>query len=97
MPTKLDTPLYKFFRSICNSKIVAKNFKGLNIDNSVVPYHNLTKDRLDKAFEILNNIKEIIETIGKKASTEIKFDTETCDLLTDLSNEYYTLIPTSDY
>ena len=97
VPSKLDANIFKFFRRICNSKIITKNNNNFNFDQDVLPFHNLTKDRLDKSFEVLNHIKEIIDAVDAKTNKEIKYDTETADLLTDLTNEYYTLIPTTNY
>jgi hypothetical protein len=34
-------------------------------DWDVMPYHNLTKDRLEKALSVLNQIKEILDTINE--------------------------------
>lgn len=97
IPSTLETHIYKFFRRICNSKIITKNTHTINFDEETLPFHNLTKDRLDKAYEILNHIKEVIDAVDAKTNKEVKYDTETADLLTDLTNEYYTLIPTTNY
>jgi predicted DNA-binding WGR domain protein len=91
----LSPIVFKFMRRVCNSKIVTKNARWL--DNRLLPFHNLTKDRLLEASQILNHIKEIIDQIEKKKDQEIKYDPETADLLTDLTNEFYTLIPTTEY
>lgn len=98
VPSKLNSTIFKFMRRIANSKILnSKYLDNFDFDEEVLPYHSLTKDRLEKAFDILQQIKEIQDTIQNKRSHGLKFDPESADLLTDLTNEFYELIPTTKY
>ena len=97
VPSKLDDTIFKFMRRICNSKISTKGGNDYGLDSEVLPYENLTRDRLEKAFNILNQIKEVLDTVEKNRQKGIKFDAESGDMLTDLSNEFYELIPTTKY
>lgn len=76
---------------------MSKSAKDFGFDEEVLPYHNLTRDRLEKALKILLQLKEVHDTINKNRSNGMKFDPETADLLTDLTNEFYELIPTTKY
>ena len=99
IPSQLDSNIFKFMRRICNSKIISnsENIKNYMFDWDVMPYHNLTKDRLEKALSVLNQIKEILDTINENRQNGQKFDSDTADLLTDLTNEFYELVPTTQY
>ncbi len=98
VPSKLDENIYKFIRRICNSKITnTASINQLYIDWEILPQHSLTRDRLEKALSILKQIEEIIETVNKGKKDGLKFDNDTADLMTDLTNEYYELIPCTQY
>jgi predicted DNA-binding WGR domain protein len=97
VPSKLEENIFKFIRRIANSKIISKSTEQFGFDEEVLPFHNLTRDRLEKANGILMQIQEIITSIQKNRQKGIKFDPESADLLTDLTNEFYELIPTTKY
>lgn len=95
--TKLEKPVFKFMRRICNAKIILKNMNNFQFDTESLAVRDLTKDRIEKAEEILKEIHKILKGVEKRRSKGLKFESETADLLTDLSNEFYELIPNMSY
>ena len=93
----LKKDIFKIVRRLCNSKTIKNSTNSYSFDSSSMPIHNLTKDRLEKAEEILKSISEVLKAVETRTSKGAKFDVESADIITELSNEFYELIPTTEY
>ena len=80
----LDERVQNFLRLVSDVKEMKKTLVDLDIDTRKMPLGKLSQSQIDKGYEILNKIKLELK---KKESVERE------DYITDLSSEYYTLIP----
>lgn len=93
----LEKPIYKFIRRICNAKIILRNVNNFQFDTESLPVRNLTRDRLIKAEAILTELIKITSRAQKRRTKGLKYDYECANLITDLTNEFYELIPCENY
>jgi len=95
--SELSKPLYKFIRRICNAQILKKVSSRNNIDSQSLPLYNLNRERLNDAKLLLDRIELLVIEGDKRRSQNLGFKEETAEEISSLSNEYYELIPTTEY
>jgi ankyrin repeat protein/predicted DNA-binding WGR domain protein len=98
-PTQLDKPIYKMIRRVCNYKVISTAIKfEYHIDSNVLPLQNISRERLLDAEAILKGISNTLEQYQKaREKRDLKEITQLAEDLSQLSSEFYELIPTDKY
>jgi len=81
-PSNIIDSVKELMKTIWNLNKIENTMKELSFDRHKFPLKKLSKDRIQKAFAILNKIQELL--IANKVSGEV---------INTLSNDFYTLIP----
>jgi poly [ADP-ribose] polymerase len=85
----MDEEIKYLINLISNEDMLSNTLVCLNIDPKKLPLGKISKKQLDKAKEILLELKNIVKTDNAKIESEI------LDNITELSSEYYTYVPSS--
>jgi poly [ADP-ribose] polymerase len=99
----LDERLKFFLDLISNEKMLNDTLIKLNVDPKKMPLGKISSGQLEKANNILTQIKDIIDKFGKSNNDDKKegkknkfvLDKESISKINELSSEYYTLVPYS--
>jgi len=96
--SELPKEIYTLIRRLCNYKIVIDALKSYNFNQEILSLHNLTKERIEEASEVLKALA--IELEGYNwARTNRKVDKlpEYAEEISRLTSEFYELIPTTNH
>eukprot|EP01112_Ceratiomyxa_fruticulosa_P022648 TRINITY_DN836_c0_g2_i5.p1 TRINITY_DN836_c0_g2~~TRINITY_DN836_c0_g2_i5.p1 ORF type:complete len:732 (-),score=124.26 TRINITY_DN836_c0_g2_i5:133-2328(-) len=84
IPSLLDTRVQSLVKLIFDTKMIAKTLLDMNIDVKKMPLGKLTQAHIKKGYEVLTRIEAVMNNnITNTKSYE----------LSNLSNQFYTLIP----
>ncbi|XP_073244839.1 poly [ADP-ribose] polymerase tankyrase-like isoform X3 [Porites lutea] len=94
--SRLPEEVQSFMKAITNFGVLKSAMSSgiFRVDEDYMPFGRLSKDTLEKAREVLREIKAIVETIDRRnlEGTEEKFEK-----IAELSNTYYMLMPMASY
>ena len=95
--SKLDKDIFKLIRRLCNSKIIQNVSTLYQFDEEVLPFRNLNTERLENAQQVLIDILELTQRMTDRRSKGLPAMPELAENITDLTNEFYELIPTTQF
>ena len=97
--SSLNQPIYDLMRRICNQNVMAKAFRQeYSNDLENFSLQNMSRQRLQDATVILDNISEVSKEYEKARSGRQLDKLEVlAQQISELSSEYYELIPNSNY
>ncbi|KAN0012022.1 hypothetical protein ACTFIU_000243 [Dictyostelium citrinum] len=95
-PSKLLQPVQSLVNTLFDSELMKKSLASLQFDVQKMPLGKLSQNQINKAYEVLNRIQELLETIEKQSPLQPLSPTAQHNIKSEIiveSSKFYTYIP----
>ncbi|KAM9982840.1 hypothetical protein ACTFIZ_007362 [Dictyostelium cf. discoideum] len=95
-PSKLLQPVQSLVNTLFDSELMKKSLTSLQFDVQKMPLGKLSQNQINKAYEVLNRIQELLETIEKQSPLQPLSPTAQHNIKSEIiaeSSKFYTYIP----